>query len=88
MNKTVIKNVHEYKHLGIIFSNDAKWGLHISSIVSKARKRIRMLKSFKLKLRRKSSEKMCFSCIRSLLENSDSLRDNCSNELKRELESI
>lgn len=88
MNNTVIKNVQEHKHLGIIFSNDGKWGPHISSIVSRAWKRIGILRFFKFKLGRKSLEKMYLSFIRPLLEYSDSLWDNCSDELKRELESV
>ncbi len=88
MNGTVIKQVDTHKHLGITFSETGKWHPHISSILTRAWQRIGMLRGLKFTLNRISLEKAYFSFIRPLIEYSDSMWDNCTLELKNELESI
>ena len=88
MNNVVIKNVDIHKHLGITFSNDAKWNTHISLTVSKAWKRIGLLRSLKFLLNRHCLEKLYISFIRPILEYSDSVWDNCSQEQKNDIESV
>ena len=63
-----IKTVKEHKHLGLIWNNDAKWKSHLLSIISKASKRIDMLRALKFKLHRYSLEKIYFAFIRPLFE--------------------
>ena len=88
MNNIIIKNVEVHKHLGLTFSNDAKWNSHITFIVSKAWKSIGLLRSLKFLLNRSCLEKIYISFIRPILEYSDSVWDNCSQQQKNELESV
>ena len=88
MNDVVIKNVEIHKHLGLTFSNDGKWNSHIALTVSKAWKRIGLLRSFKFLLNRSCLEKLYISFIRPILEYSDSVWDNCSQEQKNDIESV
>ncbi len=57
MNNAVIKQVETHKHLGIIFSSNAKWHPHITSIITRAWQRIGMLRALKFTLNRPSLEK-------------------------------
>ena len=88
MNNIEIQNVVDHKHLGITFSNDAKWNSHITLTVSKAWKRIGLLRSLKFLLNRSCLEKIYIAFIRPVLEYSDSVWDNCSQEQKLSIESI
>ena len=88
MNNVVIKNVDIHKHLGISFSNDAKWNSHIELTVSRAWKRIGLLRSLKFLLNRSCLEKLYISFIRPILEYSNSVWDNCSQEQKNDIESV
>ncbi len=88
MNNTAIKQVETHKHLGVTFSDTGKWNSHISSTITRAWQRIGMLRPLKFTLNRTSLERAYFSFIRPLLEYSDSVWDNCTIELKNELESI
>ena len=58
----VINKVDTHKHFGLTWNNDAFWKSHMSTIISKASKRIDMLRSLKFKLDRSSLEKNVF-CI-------------------------
>jgi len=44
---TELERVSEFKLLGVYVQNDLKWNIHVSSIVSKARKRIHYLRVFR-----------------------------------------
>ena len=88
MNNVVMKKVDIHKHLGLTFSNDAKWNSHIALTVSKAWKRIGLLRSLKFLLNRSCLEKLYISFIRPILEYSDSVWDNCSQEQKNDIESV
>ena len=88
MNNIEIQNVVDHKHLGVTFSNDAKWNSHITLTVSKAWKRIGLLRSLKFHLNRSCLEKIYIAFIRPVLEYSDSVWDNCSQEQKLSIESI
>ena len=85
MNNVVIKNVEIHKHLGLTLSNDAKWKAHIAQTVSRAWKRIGLLRSLKFLLNRSCLETIYISFIRPILEYSDSVWDNCSQEQKNEI---
>ena len=88
MNNVEITSVKEHKHLGILLSNDGAWQAHIESILSKAWRRVNILRKFKFILDRKSLEKLYFSFIRPILEYSDIVWDNCSLFQSDELEKL
>ena len=46
------------------------------------------MRALKFKVNRQALEKMSFAFIRTLLDYNDSVSDNCSNEAKRQLDSI
>ena len=52
-----INKVDTNKHLGLIWNNDASWKSRMSTVITKASKRIDMLISLKFKLDRSSLEK-------------------------------
>ena len=64
----VIKNVSSHKHLGVFISSDLKWNNHIEYLCESASKKLRMLKSLKFSLDRKSLETIFVSFIRPSLE--------------------
>lgn len=88
MDNILVNEVDKHKHLGIVFSNDCNWHVHIVAIANKAWQRINILRAFKFKLDRNSLERMYFSFIRPVLEYSGTVWDNCSNEDKKYIESI
>jgi hypothetical protein len=45
-NNVPIKNVTTHKHLGLTFSNDGSWTIHINEIITKASSRLICLTSF------------------------------------------
>ena len=64
----VIYKVDAHKHLGLTWNSEASWKSHMSTIISKAPKRIDMLRSLKFKLNRSLLEKMYFAYIRPIFE--------------------
>ncbi len=88
MDGTVLIPVKEHKHLGLTFTDDGKWNYHISLCINKAWKSIGTLRSLKYILNRSCLEKLYFSYIRPLLEYGDIIWDNCTNELKNDVESV
>ena len=63
-----INIVNEHNHLGLTWNSDVSWKSHLSSIISKASKRIDMLRALKFKLDRSSLEKIYFTFIRPIFE--------------------
>ena len=63
-----IQDVTNHKHIGLIHSSDATWKTHLSNIISKAAKRIDILRALKWKLNRKPLETLYLSFIRPLFE--------------------
>ena len=55
-----ISNAQEHKHLGLIWNTDATWKIHLLTVISKASKRIDMLRALKFKLQRSLLEKYIF----------------------------
>ena len=88
MGNTQIKEVDSHKHLGIEFTNDMTWKKHINTIVSKAYKRLGILRMHKFNLDRRSLDKMYKIFIRPLLEYGNTVWDNCIKENKTALENI
>ena len=88
MRDQQIKEVESHKHLGVILSNDCTWQEHIDYIKEKAWTRINIMRRLKYDLDRKSLETNYKSFIRPLLEFSDVIWDNCTQQNKNELELI
>ena len=85
MNNTILSESSSHKHLGITFYNTCDWTEHISRISKLAWTRINLLRALKSKIHRNALERIYFAFIRPLLEYSDSIWDNCSNECKSQL---
>ena len=88
MDSTPITEVPDHRHLGITFSNDRSWNIHIVKITTTAWQPINILRAFKFKLDKKSLESMYISFIRPILEYSGAIWDNCSNEDSKLLEAV
>jgi len=68
MNNVPIESVRSHKHIGLTFTDDAKWKDHIFSILNKAWQRLGMLRSLKFMLSLFCLENMYLNFIRPLLE--------------------
>lgn len=88
MNNTVLSESKFHKHLGLTFSDTCDWTEHINRIAVTAWTRINLLRALKFRIHRNALERMYFVFIRPLLEYSDAVWDNCTNECKNQLESI
>ena len=88
MGNTIISEVTQHKHPGLVFSNDATWTNHIAGRVTKAWERIGYLRRNKFILDRSSLERMYISFVRPLLEYANTVWDNRITENKRVVESI
>jgi hypothetical protein len=73
LNDDVIMEVTEYKHLGIIFSHDLSWTLHLESVYMRACQRLGILRMLSNKLDRRSIERLYYSCILPQIEYADIL---------------
>ena len=88
MNNVILNETTSHRHLGLTFSNTCNWSDHIQRVTNTAWSRLHLMRALKIKVNRQALEKMYFAFIRPLLEYSDSVWDNCSNEAKRQLDSI
>ena len=88
MHYTMINETTNHKHVGLILSNNSSRTEHINSTCDKAWARLNLMRTLKLRVSRRSLEKMYISYVHSLIEYSDSVWDNCSRESKNQLESI
>ncbi len=60
MNNVALDPVSEHKHLGLTFSDDGKWKVHVSNCINKAWQRIGILRTLKFLLKRSSLETAIF----------------------------
>ena len=56
-----------HTHLGVTFSNDAKWNNHVDNIKSSVSKHLNILRKLKYRLSRTNLDKLYLVCIRPLL---------------------
>ena len=87
-NDTPVKEVSSHKHLGLHLTSFCDWQIHIQYIKDKVSSRLKLLRSLKFTLRRKSLEKIYFTFIRPILEYADIVWDNCTLQQTNELEKI
>ena len=76
------------KEISIVFSSDGKWTRHIDYIRSKASKQVCVQRKLKFILKREILEKNYLTFIRSLLEYSCEVWDNCSQTDNDRLEKL
>ena len=69
----VIDRVNHHKHLGITLSHNLRWNCHIEDIVTKALRKLDLMRGLKFKLDRKSLETVYISFIRPCIEYGDVL---------------
>ena len=67
-NGRTIPITNSHKHLGVTFSSDAKWNIHIENILSSIYKHLNVLRKLKYKLSRKNVEKLYLLYIRPIFE--------------------
>lgn len=67
---------NEHVHLGITFSDDAKWSKHVDYIVSRVSKQISVLRKLKFQLSRKFLSNMYITFIRPTFEYACEVWDN------------
>ena len=87
-NNTPIKPTESHKHLGLTFSSDAKWSLHIDNIRNSAVKRINFLKKLKYKLSRCTLNKIYCTYILPILEYGCEVWGGCSKGDEDKLEKV
>ena len=85
---TLLTEVLQHRHLGIILTPNLSWTAHIEMIVTKASQRVGMMKRLKYVLGRGSLQKLYSSMIRPILEYGCILFDGCSARDYDLLESV
>ena len=65
------------KHLGVTFSNDAKWNTHVDNIQSSVSKHLNIPRRLKYRLSHTNLDKLYLVYIRPLFEYACELWDNC-----------
>ena len=66
------------KHLGVTYSEDAKWHDHVSNIMSSASKILSIVCKIKFTLSQKAINKDYVSLLRPILEYASVVWDNCT----------
>ena len=79
---------NKLKSLGLTITNKLSWNDHILSLISKASKRLFVLRKHKNILPRQALEKIYTTMIRPILEYGDVIYDNASLSIGQSLENI
>ena len=77
-----------HKHLGVTFSNDAKWNIHLDNVQSSVSKHLNILRRLKCRLSRTNLDKLYLVYIRPLFEYACELWDNCGFGNSQKLEQL
>ena len=83
-----INEVTSHKHLGLIFSDDGSWHEHIDHVKAKSWFRLNIMRKLTFQLDRKPHGIIYTSFIRTLLEYSNVVLDNCTQYESKDLETI
>jgi hypothetical protein len=76
------------KHLGVTFSNDAKWNTHVDNIQSSVSKHLNIPRRLKYRLSHTNLDKLYLVYIRPLFEYACELWDNCGIGNSQKLEQL
>jgi hypothetical protein len=76
-NGRTIPITNSHKHLGVTFSLDAKWNIHVENILLGICKHLNVLRKLKYKLSRKNLEKLYLVYIKPNFEYACKVWDNC-----------
>lgn len=87
-NDSQLQIVASHKHLGLEFNNKLNWRDHITTIATKANRKLDNLKRLRFKLDRKTLEVLYKSFIRPTIEYANIVWDNCDDECKLMLEKV
>ena len=68
---------NSHKHLGVTFTDDAKWNQHVDNIVKSISKHLNVLRKLKFKLSRTNLEKLYLIYIRPFFEYASEVWDIC-----------
>ena len=88
MNDTPITEVEQHTHHGLTLQQNGRWTEHLKEVITRAKKRVDILRSLTYRFSRKSLQKLYTSFIRPILEYGSSVWDNCSQYMKLELEKV
>jgi hypothetical protein len=88
INNIQIDPVASHRHLGVYFSSDFKWTIHINKIIEKASKQLNVLRKLKFKLDREYLERIYLTFILPILEYCCEVWDNCGQMNADRLEKI
>ena len=83
-----LTNVTQHKHLGLTFTANLSWSLHVSEIVNSASKCGQVLRCFMYQIDRKSLETIYFTFIQPKLEYACQVWDDCNQGDKEALERV
>ena len=78
-DNSVISHLAIHKHLGIIFTDNGKWTVHIDNITVKAYKQFDVLRKLKYTLTRKLLSNMYITFIRPAMEYASEVWDNLTH---------
>ena len=88
LSDTTLKEVSNFKHLGLTLTNTMSWNEHIKTITCKANKRITVLKRIQRLVPRHVLETLFTSMIRPVLEYGDVIFDCCTLEQEKLIEKV
>ena len=88
LGDSVLNEVSQHKHLGIILSSNLSWSPHIHAITTKASKRVGIMRRLKYVLSRQTLVKLYTTLIRPILEYGCIIFDNCTVRDQELLETV
>ena len=88
MNQTPILEVKSHKHLGCILDHNCKWKSHIDEIITKASRKVDILRGLKYRFSRRALEILYITFIRPILEYAQTVWSNCTLEQKHSIEAV
>ena len=88
MNGEQLQRVEKHKQLGVTFTQDMTFGVHIENNCKKAMNRVTALKRIGYKIPRKSRLSIYIAFIRPILEFGFELYDNSSKQILDRLENV
>ena len=87
-NNSIIDFVEIHKHLGITFSCNGQWHIHIETIQKGAYKILGIIRKLKYSFSRQALNQMYVSYVRPLLEYSSIVWDGCTEQHKTAFERL